>query len=324
MQHSTPQLTVIIPFLNRGELFRQTLDSISKQTEVKEPVNIILVDNGSTDNAPRVAKEWMENAPEWANVSLIHAVERGAAIARNKGLELCTTPWVMFFDSDDIMMHHHMSEVLHAINHYKDVDLIGWSVTMEGRDARYIKRAKLQRDDIDVVMHCVWATQRFVVKRDFLKQCGDWEESIHAWDDWELSVRMYLNHPKAVALPGMNSVKVIFNADSITGLNFSHKEGRWEKSIDAATREVKKKGRRDILFLIMAKKAILAADYKREGNDAACEKLVKEIRAEEGICAPLLSIVYLWRKKLVRGSAMPLSFLLKLNKLFARKPQPNQ
>lgn len=319
MLQTTPLITIVLPFLNRGELLRKTLQSISAQKDVPRVTDILLVDNGSTDIAPEVAIKWMaKECPDWAKVKLINAERRGAAVARNQGLEYVTTPWVMFFDSDDIMMPFHLAEVHKAVENYPDADIIHWTVTVEGREASYIKRAKLQRDDIDVVMHCVWGTQRYVVKREFLKKCGDWDEETQAWDDWELGVRLFLNNPSAISLSGMNTVKIVYNADSITGINFSQKEGRWEKALEKAAVQAKNNGRDDIYFLINAKKAILAADYKREGNEKAAQKLLDEIKADKALYYPLLSLVHWWRKKLVKGTAVPLPYLIKMNRWFTK------
>lgn len=312
MLKTKPNLTIIIPFLNRKQLFKNTLESISNQKDVEHVTNLVLVDNGSTDGATEMAKEWIENrCPKWVKPILIEEKRKAPSIARNRGLQMCETEWVMFFDSDDLMRPEHIANVQKAIRIHQHADLIHWSVTFEGRNAHHIKRAKLQGIEIDLVMHGVWSTQRYVVKRKFLKQSGNWNENVIAWDDWELSLRLFLNKPKYISLPGMNTVKVISHDDSISGPNFTHKEGLWEKTLAEGVKAALELEGNEILFLIIAKAAVLAATYRTEGNIEASDRLIGFIKENAPNVYPYAMFCYYWRLKMKRGSSIMLPFIMK-------------
>ena len=86
-------VTVIIPVYNREEYLRAALDSVFLQTRL--PDEVIVVDDGSTDNTPAVAESYPE-------VTLLRQSNSGVSVARNRAVEAATSEWVAFLDSDDL------------------------------------------------------------------------------------------------------------------------------------------------------------------------------------------------------------------------------
>ena len=95
------QLTVIIPIYNRAHVLARTLDSIAASTVL--PAELILVDNNSQDDSLRCCRNWAaRHATDTFRVTVLEAQRPGASVARNVGLAAYTTPYVYFFDSDDL------------------------------------------------------------------------------------------------------------------------------------------------------------------------------------------------------------------------------
>ena len=95
-------ITIIVPVYNRAHLVGATLDSIAAQT--LRPIHLVLVDNNSQDNTLKVLLDFKKrHQSDDFKVTVLQETRRGAAAARNCGLQEATTEWVMFFDSDDIM-----------------------------------------------------------------------------------------------------------------------------------------------------------------------------------------------------------------------------
>ena len=309
-------LSIIIPFKNRVSLIKRTLRSLSDLESPGESVNLIFVDNGSTDASVSAIKYWMGNeCPAWIMPTLLSCEEPGAAAARNKGLESASTPWVMFFDSDDEMLPPHISNVLSAIRLNNEADIIYWDIIIENNGKESVKKPRQNSLTIDVVMHAVWATQRFAIKRFFLLQAGAWNRSLPAWTDWELSVRMLLLAPLAVHLTQSPTVIAHHNNDSITGKDFKSKQGVWEMAVNSALSAAKKHNHKEITNIIYLKEAVLAANYAREGaNDVARDTLMK-ISSCSSLSTSIIKLVYLWQKYLGRGSAYLIGLLKKCGKL---------
>lgn len=92
-----PKISVVIPVYNTGALLDRTLRSITNQS--LQDIEIICVDDGSTDDSLRFLKEWERND---ARIQVIAFPEnKGVSCARNTGLDAARAPYVYFMDSDD-------------------------------------------------------------------------------------------------------------------------------------------------------------------------------------------------------------------------------
>lgn len=92
----TPEISVIVPVYNVMPYINRCLDSVCNQTF--DALEIILVDDGSTDGSGKVCDEYAENDER---IRVVHQEKQGLSAARNAGLELCTCDLVGFVDSDD-------------------------------------------------------------------------------------------------------------------------------------------------------------------------------------------------------------------------------
>ena len=86
-------ISIVIPTYNRCELLKRAINSVLDQTiNVRE---IIIVDNGSTDNTYRMISSLF---PE---ITYVYEKRKGVSIARNVGIKNCHSTWIAFLDSDD-------------------------------------------------------------------------------------------------------------------------------------------------------------------------------------------------------------------------------
>nr|WP_318383569.1 glycosyltransferase [uncultured Enterobacter sp.] len=97
MMNSPGSLSVIIPLYNAGEDFAACMDSLIAQTWTAH--EIIIVNDGSTDNSVEIANRYVEKYPY---VKLLHQANAGASIARNRGLDVATGDYIAFVDADDL------------------------------------------------------------------------------------------------------------------------------------------------------------------------------------------------------------------------------
>jgi glycosyltransferase involved in cell wall biosynthesis len=97
--------TVIVPTYNRAKLVGRAIQSVFIQTV--QPAQVIVVDDGSTDNTADVCQAY---GPA---LQYVRQRNRGAAAARNAGVRLARCPWIAFLDSDDYWTPSHL-ERMHA------------------------------------------------------------------------------------------------------------------------------------------------------------------------------------------------------------------
>ena len=93
-----PKITVIIPAYNIENLITRCVESVVKQTYPEELTQILVVDDGSTDNTGRIIDEV---ADKYSNVTALHEPNGGSSRARNYALSKAEGDYIGFVDSDD-------------------------------------------------------------------------------------------------------------------------------------------------------------------------------------------------------------------------------
>lgn len=198
-------VTIVIPIYNRKDFIRTTIDRI----DVKYP--LILVDNGSTDGSFEVCSEIVA-----ARLNTILVVEQkpGAAAARNKGLALCKTEWIYFFDSDDVF-------TCLPAEWNNDVDMVCLPIQQEcGGKLR--TRAYFPVDLPHVqILSSMLNTPSVIYKTSFLMSAGGWNESCLMWDDWELGLRSLLRSPKVQWIESQEFHVIHIHPHGMTGPSLS-------------------------------------------------------------------------------------------------------
>ena len=103
-------ISVIIPVYNVEEYLRECIDSVLSQTY--ENYEIILVDDGSTDNSGKICDEYAEKNNK---ITAIHKENGGLSDARNTGLKLAKGEYIYFLDSDDYIIPEAFAELVSVI-----------------------------------------------------------------------------------------------------------------------------------------------------------------------------------------------------------------
>ncbi|GAA3768286.1 CDP-glycerol glycerophosphotransferase family protein [Microbacterium kribbense] len=103
------RFSVVSPMYNVQEYLPDYFASLEKQSIGMEQLQIILVDDGSTDDTAAVAERFAQKHP--GSVTVLRKANGGQASARNLGLEHATGEWVTFPDPDDVLDHNYFRVV---------------------------------------------------------------------------------------------------------------------------------------------------------------------------------------------------------------------
>lgn len=112
------KVSVIIPVYNVEKYIEEAIESVMNQTY--KNVEIVVVDDGSTDNSGKLCDEI---AKKDDRIKVYHTVNGGLSVARNVGLENATGDYLMFLDSDDFLELDAVENMYNAIEE-KDADYI--------------------------------------------------------------------------------------------------------------------------------------------------------------------------------------------------------
>lgn len=259
-------LSMVIPVYNREHTLPRTLRSIEDLG--LWPRRLILVDNNSTDNSWEIMQQWSTRMKERKrDVVLLKEPKPGASAARNRGLKEVETPYVMFFDSDDEMRWMHVLDFAHAITEDPEYDIFGRDILFEDANGRRRKLYFTAKSPMfnHIFRGCL-STQRMVIRTELIREVGGWDETLPAWNDYELGVRLLLASNLVIDIGEKPTVVTYHSADSITGSSYSARHEQWEKSLDRVEEHFRKAGRDDLVRLTDARRMILASQYRREAD----------------------------------------------------------
>lgn len=118
--NTNPKISIVVPIYNIENYLPETLNSILKQSMIEE-MEVLMIDDGSTDNSRDIVEEY---ALDYDNFFAFHKSNEGPSIARNLGIELSKGEYVMFLDSDDIILPDRC-EKLYEFAKKNDSDFVG-------------------------------------------------------------------------------------------------------------------------------------------------------------------------------------------------------
>jgi glycosyltransferase involved in cell wall biosynthesis len=136
-----PDVSVIVPVYNVESYLRSCLESLAGQT--LKSIEIIMVNDGSTDGSPEIAAEFEK---KYSGFRLINQENGGLSAARNRGVLHARGTYIGFVDSDDFV-DHSMYESLYKIASQGDADVVKSGV-LRFRD-RTLEIMDLRRTNID-------------------------------------------------------------------------------------------------------------------------------------------------------------------------------
>ncbi len=154
---SSPLLSVIIPIYNAKDFIPKCIESVINQTY--KNLEIILIDDGSTDGAGEIADFY---AQKDNRIKLLHQANGGESKARNVGLNMVTGEYYTFVDCDDWIEKDMYKELVETAQKY-DADIVAcsWYKDFENRTVPVTNAKKVKEGIIDKEQ-----LARYVYERD--------------------------------------------------------------------------------------------------------------------------------------------------------------
>ena len=153
------KISVIVPFYNTDEYFKKCLDSLVNQT-LKE-LEIILVDDGSTDNSLAIAKDYQQKDKR---IKIVEQENKKQGAARNKGMENATGEYIGFVDSDDWVDLDYFEKLYNSAKKYNSDIALGTNVRIG--NGRTKKRLNIKEEKLYTSLE-----DKFDVCNQFNNEC---------------------------------------------------------------------------------------------------------------------------------------------------------
>lgn len=266
-------LTLVIPFCNRERLLPRTLDSLARST--RWPKRVLLVDNASTDNSPRLCHQFIRQHPT-RSIHLLSELQPGAPAARNRGLAECGTTFVYFFDSDDELSPTFFDDIAPYLTDAVDLVAVPTRTETDGRLHTRVYRPTA--DPVDQILLSHLNTQAMLLRTQFLRKCGAWNTDCPVWNDWELALRLLLAQPRTQWVTRRPYHILHQHPDSLTGTGRAARIDDILQTLRCAHDSLRA-APKEARYALYLRHSILAGQCLKEGDPTAAGKCDAQTRA---------------------------------------------
>ena len=266
-------ITVVVPIYNGADKLPAIIHSFSNQSSL--PHELILVDDGSTDNIHEV----FETFSHYPWLTYIRKPNGGPASARNYGLNLAKTRYVAFLDADDKWHPSKIERQLETINNYsgsRALGIIDCFVEVLSKESNKIirKRNKINTGNIFEKMfytNCINGTSSVIVDRNYALNAGGFPEDVWFGEDRMLWHKL-AEHYDSTTTPCFLVTKINSdsNLTSRTKENYVHIIRYVEEMASAYHRE------KDIEKLFFKNTEIVFNTFCKEGDIQSVRQCFKD------------------------------------------------
>lgn len=181
-------ISIVIPLYNKENTIRQTIESVFRQTF--QDYELIIVDDGSTDNSYEIASSIKDN-----RIRVLHQENSGVSVARNKGIEESRGDFIAFLDADDEWDENYLQSQIDTIRKYPEAAVFGTNYRFRNSKGRIsdtiLNRLKIEGNrgiitnyfEIASLSHVPIWTSAVIIKKVALLEVGCFPVGIKSGED---------------------------------------------------------------------------------------------------------------------------------------------
>ncbi len=192
-------VSVIIPTFNRSKFLERSVMSVVNQTV--KPTEIIIVDDGSTDDTKSVVDRLINSVTD---IRIIYTYQdnAGAGAARNTGVMNSSCKWIAFNDSDDEWLPTKLERQIEYSKLHPEYDMIYCSYVLirEGQQtvsiAPYTQDRKITEGSIHInlLVKNTIGTPTILMKKNDFEICGGFDSALKCIEDWDFVINFSKEH----------------------------------------------------------------------------------------------------------------------------------
>src|SRR5262245_11137917 len=184
-------VSTIIPVFNRSGMLHEAVQSVLAQTY--RPIEVIIVDDGSTDDTNLVADELAAKYPN--EVRAVHQSKSGPGLAREAGRQLARGEFIQYLDSDDILLPRKFELQIEGLRKDPDSD-VSYGKTRYRHSDGSVEPGPWKGSGTRVrtmfptfLLARWWDTPTPLYRASICKQAGPWTD-LRLEEDWEYDCRV--------------------------------------------------------------------------------------------------------------------------------------
>jgi glycosyltransferase involved in cell wall biosynthesis len=179
-------VSVIIPSCNKGPFLAEAIDSVLEQTYT--PLEVIVVDDGSTDDTPDVARRD-------PGIRYLRQKNSGVSAARNAGLHASKGTYMIFLDADDRLLPHAVAAGVDSLEAHPECVFASGHVQLISADAAFVSAPKdpcVREEHFKVFLthNYIWTPSAVIFRASVVRAVAGYATSRSGAADWELYLRI--------------------------------------------------------------------------------------------------------------------------------------
>jgi glycosyltransferase involved in cell wall biosynthesis len=197
----TSQLvSVIIPCYNAEKYIQECIQSVLEQTH--KHIEIIVVDNNSSDSSMSIVNELAKNNPN--KIILLKEPQAGGSYARNTGFNASKGAFIQFLDADDIIVPNKIEQQLVAFSEGVDVVVSDYGIYSKDFSHQTELRTfeQVESNPLQTAINSIIITGNPLYRKTIIEKHGCYDVSLSSSQDWEFHIRLALNGAKFKYLSG--------------------------------------------------------------------------------------------------------------------------
>ncbi len=183
-----PTVSVVIPLFNQGHYLREAMASVVGAMHPSLPVEVIVVDDHSTDDSLAVTRELMAEQP-WVPITLLaRAANGGLPVARNTGFACARGRYVFALDADNLLYPNGLRALAAHLDDAPDDVVAAYGLLERFDETGSLGLTSHLPWDPDLLVHGAYIDAMAMFRRDAWRELGGYSvaEGIYGWEDYDL------------------------------------------------------------------------------------------------------------------------------------------
>ena len=193
-----PKFSIVISVYNKGNFIKNTLESVFNQSITD--YEVIIINDASTDHSEDVIRSINNDKITYHSFSK----NKGAAAARNKGIELATNPYIAFLDGDDIWDANYLREIKTLINTFPNHKVFATAITIQEhdgfRESQYTFSNPKNSQYLSLnyfeasLKNTILTSSSTVIEKSVFNDIGVYDTTIKSGQDTDLWIRLGMKY----------------------------------------------------------------------------------------------------------------------------------
>lgn len=197
-------VSVVIPCYNSAAFIRRAINGVLAQEYTNW--ELLLVDNGSTDNTIEILNQYKAQYPE--KIKVLQQPIKGAPAARNMGLHNARGRYIQFLDSDDEITAEKIGEQVNLVKQQQPAVIVGNAYQVKEVDGVQTQKRLTYYDTniwVGLITTSLGRTSSCLFQREAVVKAGGWKETQTSSQEYELLFRIIKSGGKISFSPGYHT-----------------------------------------------------------------------------------------------------------------------